>query len=1350
MKKNYKSILFTGMALAGISAGIFVMNFQKTPPPEAVAHVAKADRLPAEMSEATLADIRGMLEKQEYHISYDPDAKSLQSPNRAQNLRAYYRPGKLTVQTRIDTTGEGFKLELINEGIYADGKPLYAPQPNAKTDHQDNQVEIVHDAFTEEFVNNENGVRQNFIVDHAPAGTRELQVRMSARGLDVQQGNGNELRFLTRTANGETRNALTYSDLKCWDANKQPLSANLAYADGQIRISVDVANAAYPVTIDPIIVNGTPQNSNKVIEVNQSNMWLGYSVSSAGDVNGDGYSDIVVGAPKYDKTKTNEGVAIVFKGTANGLSLAGEFLVSGQEGAQMGYSVATAGDFNGDGFSDVLVGVPFYSVSPTDSVGQARLYFGSAGGITPQSTFVTYSSANPDANTGVCVATAGDVNGDGYSDVLIGAHQDTDGESKEGLVRVSYGGSGNNLNTNFATLQCNQANAMFGFSAASAGDVDGDGFSDVAVGARFYDHLHINGGAVFVYRGSASGLIINNADDAMLTSGSEEDSRMGHKVSSAGDVNGDGFSDLLVSEYMDDGEDYLNRGRVILFLGSSTGVHSYSSKKFDGTQNDERLGTSVACAGDVNGDGYADILLGAQYYDNGQTNEGAVFVHHGGPNGVSDTPAAILESNQNEGWFGTAAASAGDVNGDGYSDILVGCYTFDNGQNDEGHAFIYQGGPEGIGTNGAVTLTGSDGGSLMGYSVAIAGDVNGDGFDEVIVGAPEYDYNGTFGGIAILYYGSINGIDPGNKLVLSKNKTSGYFGGSVAAAGDVDGNGYGDIIIGAQGYTNGENGEGVAFLYYGSSTGINAGAGLLIEKNSAMARFGASVAGAGDVNRDGYADIIIGSPHMVSGQEAIHVYYGSANGPVNPVTIPVAKGGFGFSVSTAGDINGDGYSDILAGAFAANLGEAEEGAVYIYYGSLGGINTTGKVLQSNQASAYLGASVSAAGDVNGDGFGDIIAGASRYNSEGTAIVYYGAAAGINELNPTSTYLYGDAPYAYFGSSVRGAGDVNGDGYADVIVGAYHHENGQVHEGKAYVYHGSPSGIKPAAAFSIEGDKVDGELGTSVSGAGDVNGDGYSDIIVGTPHANSPLVVNTGNAKVFYGNNSKGLRNSVRLFNSDLVTPISYSQFILANFVGGMYAKSFIGRNKGKFVWETKGPGVPFSKVGIYPITTSNQFTDATTFSNLTGTTFISSAINKTGIATKVRVRVRYSPVLAITGQVYGPWRYVQAQLAGYNNAPVPEEAMAETIKRHAEPAIEKDEHAVTLFPNPVTDRLSIQAAHPGDIRSVRLFDNGGKLVYQSSRYEKNIDVSKLPEGMHILVVDQHNGKSTSHKILIRR
>ena len=140
----------------------------------------KAEQAPA--GPIALPGIQQQLAKREYNISFDEQKSAMQSPNRLQGLRAYYKPGVLTVQNRIDSAGHDFSLQLVNEGIYADGKKILSPQVNATLKNQDTTLLIKHAGFTEEFVNNADGVRQNFIIESAPKATKELQVRLSAKG----------------------------------------------------------------------------------------------------------------------------------------------------------------------------------------------------------------------------------------------------------------------------------------------------------------------------------------------------------------------------------------------------------------------------------------------------------------------------------------------------------------------------------------------------------------------------------------------------------------------------------------------------------------------------------------------------------------------------------------------------------------------------------------------------------------------------------------------------------------------------------------------------------------------------------------------------------------------------------------------------------------------------------------------------------------------------------------------------------------------------------------------------------------------------------------------------------------
>ncbi|MBK9630413.1 MAG: FG-GAP repeat protein [Saprospiraceae bacterium] len=675
----------------------------------------------------------------------------------------------------------------------------------------------------------------------------------------------------------------------------------------------------------------------------------------------------------------------------------------------------------------------------------------------------------------------------------------------------------------------------------------------------------------------------------------------------------------------------------------------------EGDQENARFGFSVSSAGDVNGDGFSDVVVGASNYDNGETDEGAAFVYHGSALGISTTAAAMLESDQENATFGYSVSSAGDVNGDGYSDVVVGAYFYDNGQTDEGAAFIYHGAASGVSTTAAATLESNQENARFGYSVASAGDVNGDGYSDVVVGAYLYENGQNNEGAAFVFHGSASGISINPAVILEGNQASAEFGYSVASAGDVNGDGYSDVVVGAHLYGNGETGEGAAFVYHGSVMGTSNTAAVILESNQESAYSGISVGSAGDVNGDGYSDLVVGAYLYDNGQNnegVALVYHGSASGINTTVAALVesnqANSQFGISVASAGDVNGDGYSDIVVGAFLYDNGQNNEGAAFVYHGSISGISTTTTaLLESNQVGATLGYSVASAGDVNGDGYSDVVVGAYFYDNgqtdEGVAFIYLGSTLGISST--AATTLEGDQENARYGYSVASAGDENGDGYSDVLVGASYYHNGETNEGAAFIYHGSSFGINITATAILESNQENAQLGNSIASAGDVNGDGYSDVLVGASYYHNGET-DEGASFIFHGNAGGGLLRNIRAFNSNTNTAIQQSNILENDFSLGLFSKNFLGRTKGKLVWETKQQGEPFSSDGG-SITNSVSFTADGVFSDL-GISGINltDLISKPGTQTKVRVRLKFDPVTAITGQALGPWQYLPEYTRG--------------------------------------------------------------------------------------------------------
>ncbi len=382
-------------------------------------------------------------------------------------------------------------------------------------------------------------------------------------------------------------------------------------------------------------------------------------------------------------------------------------------------------------------------------------------------------------------------------------------------------------------------------------------------------------------------------------------------------------------------------------------------------------------------------------------------------------------------------------------------------------------------------MSGESTSNFFGNSISPAGDVNGDGFSDVIVGA--YGYNFTTGK-AYIYFGG-NTIDNVADVVLPAEASGNAYGISVSTAGDVNADGYSDVIVGAPFYNSG---RGRAYIYFGGNTMDNVPDVVMTGAGSSD-EFGRAVSDAGDLNGDGFSDVAVSSFSV----NKIYIYYGGA--AMNNVHDVLISSVFLSSVASAGDVNGDGYSDLIVGQTLSN------GNAFIYYGG-DNMDSNSDIALSGEANGSLfGASVSSAGDMNGDGYADVIIGASGMNSNtGKAYVFLGGEE--MDLIPDVSMI-GEAISNVFGQSVSAAGDINRDGFSDVIVGASGYNS---NVGKTYVYFG---GQIPNNSYDIimKGEAVS-KFGDEVESAGDMNGDGYSDLFVGAKEFNS----NTGRTYFYSG------------------------------------------------------------------------------------------------------------------------------------------------------------------------------------------------------------------------------------------
>ncbi len=393
----------------------------------------------------------------------------------------------------------------------------------------------------------------------------------------------------------------------------------------------------------------------------------------------------------------------------------------------------------------------------------------------------------------------------------------------------------------------------------------------------------------------------------------------------------------------------------------------------------------------------------------------------------------------------------------------------------------------------------------FGTSIDSAGDVDGDGIDDLIVGAHGYAY---------LYRGSRSGLEASPSWSVSSSggdKSQDYFGTSVAGVGDVNDDGYDDVLVGDVGTLEGRtsNGwvylDGAAYLYLGSSSGLSSTADRVIDPTHS--HFGGRVSAAGDVDGDGHDDVLIAAvrsdrvlyPNCADPRIwSVHLYRGTDAGleATESWSAEASKQGtcFGYAISEAGDVDGDGFDDVVIGAYSYTIKSTPRkmGKAYVYGGSPSGLGSSPmwtKKLPQMDGDGYFAQSVSGGGDVDGDGYDDVLIsghgdyrGDSGTGEEVSGFVFEGSASGLSqtpdEVVPEPNYNH---PFKHFVF----AGDVNADGYDDVVVGT-----GVGSTDLLGMYHGSSSGLVTTPAWNVVGG---GNFGSVVDGAGDVDGDGFADI-----------------------------------------------------------------------------------------------------------------------------------------------------------------------------------------------------------------------------------------------------------------
>jgi len=424
---------------------------------------------------------------------------------------------------------------------------------------------------------------------------------------------------------------------------------------------------------------------------------------------------------------------------------------SSSERRRLGRSLAV-GDFNGDGFVDLFIGLP--RGATTRIPGCVVVLRGvEAGGFAPSATTIDGGVSGRQDMFGMVLANAGDVNGDGLSDLVICAPFYPNAALQEGASYIIYGTRTDEALRPTLHYRSGVQRFNFGLAAASAGDVNGDGFADVLAGVPRHPGRSHQEGAAYLFPGSSNGLA---PSASWAWHGEQREAHAGHAVAGAGDVNGDGFADVLIGMPDYDGA-ASDVGRVALFLGSPSGLKKTPDGILEGPHAHGRFGAALAAAGDLNGDGYGDVIIGAPGVGDEVKLNGWVFAYLGTSNGLAQSPAWAVTDHQDGGLFGTAIAALGDIDGDRFTDVIIGAPGFDGPFANQGRVCLFLGRKGGIATTPDWTLEGGRAGAECGDCVAAASDINRDGLNDFLIAASAYMSARTRDGRVDLFLGSRTG-----------------------------------------------------------------------------------------------------------------------------------------------------------------------------------------------------------------------------------------------------------------------------------------------------------------------------------------------------------------------------------------------------------------------------------------------------------------------------------------------------------------------------------------------------------------------------------------------------------------
>lgn len=707
-----------------------------------------------------------------------------------------------------------------------------------------------------------------------------------------------------------------------------------------------------------------PDMAFPVVVIGDAGVQLGSSIAGLGDIDADGYDDFAMGGPGYDGTR---GYIVLAHGNAGSFAVS-DIVIADAEDMYLGDTLV-AGDLNGDGVFDLVSGSANGTVVAVyDGLGLT------ADSIPSQ----TYMPSGGSAGTSLLIV---DVTGDGRNDLVVGQ---ASASVPDGRLSAYYAETTFPDGTeDWAVLGA--TGSLLGASLANGGDLEGDGVDDILAGGPDAD-------TVYVYRGTSAG----PSSAAVALNGGSAGDAFGSTLASVGDIDGDGRDDFLVGSP----EANASAGAVSLYFGTHTSVlaSAFVSPGSEGAAAQDRFGYSLAVAGDVNADGFDDVVVGAYENDTVASGAGAAYVFHGSATGLGTTAATALYGEAADDHFGNALDGAGDVNADGFDDVVVGASTHDSGGSNAGRAYVFHGSAAGVEATATTTITGTSVGGQLGASVAGIGKMYGGSYADVAIGAPYASSGLASNGVVRVYRGSASGLSTTVSGTWVGATAQDWFGTSVAG-GDLDDNGYSDLVVGAYHATVGGTVTGAAYVVYGKEYGPATTPDVTLSGTTADARFGSNVAVIGDIDDNGVNELLVAEVYAGSNAGAAHLYAGATAG-LDSTAVYTASGDatgdyYGVAIG-GGDSDGNGRAELVVGAFASDAGGNDAGTVYVSDLDRDFIEGGKQVLFGEAEGDYFGYGVASGGDLNGDGFDDLVVGAfgadALGSSTGSIQVFYGAPA----------------------------------------------------------------------------------------------------------------------------------------------------------------------------------------------------------------------------------------------------------------------------------------------------------------------------------------------------------------------